>query len=172
MNHITYHSPFGPIRLSIESGRLERVCPGRFGPADASRSSAGRHADPDTGVIIRFLDGYFSGETAGARICWMNLSHCTPFQKRVYEELLQTGFGCTVTYGDLARSAGSTHAARAVGGVMAANRFPVFIPCHRVIRSDGGIGGFTAGHGWKKALIEHEAAFAGQTITSPRSGQQ
>jgi len=58
----------------------------------------------------------------------------------------------------LARQAGYPSAARAVGGVMARNRVPILIPCHRVIRSDGSLGGYSAGTGlnWKKWLLQHE----------------
>jgi len=67
-------------------------------------------------------------------------------------------YGQTISYGHLARRAGCPGAARAVGAVLAANPLPLLIPCHRVIRSDGQIGGFSAKGGikLKKNLLQHE----------------
>lgn len=68
----------------------------------------------------------------------------TPFQRHVYQTLMQIPAGEVVTYGDLATRMGVPSAARAVANALGANRIPIIIPCHRVIRSDGGVGGFTA----------------------------
>jgi len=66
--------------------------------------------------------------------------------------------GQTATYGALAARVGSPAAARAVGGAMAANPIPLIIPCHRVLRADGGLGGFstTGGTATKQRLLQHE----------------
>ena len=69
----------------------------------------------------------------------------SPFQRRVYEQLLTIGAGETISYGGLAQLAGT--APRAVGQAMARNYLPVLIPCHRVISSDGGLGGFGSPEG-------------------------
>ena len=68
----------------------------------------------------------------------------------------------------LARRAGRANAARAVGAVMAANPLPLLIPCHRVLRSDGQIGGFSAGEGveLKKKLLGHEKCCLAQLIAA------
>jgi methylated-DNA-[protein]-cysteine S-methyltransferase len=66
------------------------------------------------------------------------------FTRRVLKACRSIRFGQTVTYGRLAEMAGRPRAARAVGGVMAKNPLPLIIPCHRVIRADGGMGGFSA----------------------------
>jgi len=67
-------------------------------------------------------------------------------------------FGQTMSYGQLAQKVGRPKAARAIGRVMANNPLPLIIPCHRVVRSDGKIGGFSAigGVALKKRLLEHE----------------
>jgi len=64
--------------------------------------------------------------------------------------------GGVVSYSDLAKKTGKRNAARAVGRVMAANPFPLIIPCHRVIRADGKLGGFGGGLEMKKNLLEKE----------------
>ncbi|MFH1883865.1 MAG: methylated-DNA--[protein]-cysteine S-methyltransferase [Planctomycetota bacterium] len=67
-------------------------------------------------------------------------------------------FGQTITYGRLAKKSGRPNASRAVGSVLAKNPLPLLIPCHRVIRSDGKLGGFSApgGTNLKKRLLLHE----------------
>lgn len=81
----------------------------------------------------------------------------TPFRKKVMEELRNIPAGSTVTYGQLAATAGSPGAARAVGNVMATNPVPLFVPCHRVVATDG-LGGFTGGLDVKRALLRLEKA--------------
>ena len=67
-------------------------------------------------------------------------------------------FGHTTTYSGLAKQVGSPNAARAVGSIMAGNPIPLIIPCHRVLRTDGGLGGFSApgGTAIKERMLRHE----------------
>jgi methylated-DNA-[protein]-cysteine S-methyltransferase len=78
------------------------------------------------------------------------------FGRRVLGELAKVRFGHTLSYGELARRAGSPGAARAVGGVMAKNPIPLVVPCHRVLAAGGKIGGFTGGLRLKRALLDLE----------------
>lgn len=80
----------------------------------------------------------------------------TAFQKRVWRELLKVRRGTTVSYGELARRVGKPGAARAVGNAVKKNPYPVTIPCHRVIRSDGSIGGYAYGVKRKIQLLKRE----------------
>ncbi len=82
----------------------------------------------------------------------------TTFQKRVWEELLTIPSGAVVSYQQIARRIGRPGAARAVANAVAANPMPVVIPCHRVIRSDGKLGGYSGVGGVrrKKALLDAE----------------
>ncbi|MBV8808048.1 MAG: methylated-DNA--[protein]-cysteine S-methyltransferase [Acidobacteriaceae bacterium] len=82
----------------------------------------------------------------------------TPFQRSVWNQLLQIPFGVTRTYGELAETIGHPTAFRAVGNANGRNNLPVFVPCHRVLASGGKLGGFTGGIGLKKRLLAHEAA--------------
>ncbi len=83
----------------------------------------------------------------------------TPFARKVQRELLKVPYGSVISYGELAAKAGSPRAARAVGGVMSSNPFPLIVPCHRVVNADGRIGHYSAAHGSKtKAwLLELES---------------
>lgn len=87
----------------------------------------------------------------------------TTFSQRVLDHLRQnTPRGCWTTYGQLAADCKSPGAARAVGGVMARNPWPLLYPCHRVLASDHGLGGFGPGLGLKKQLLILEKALPEQ----------
>lgn len=83
----------------------------------------------------------------------------TRFRNRVIIEVRRIPWGITLTYGEVAKRAGSSGAARAVGTAMSTNRFPFVVPCHRVVGSGGGLGGFTApgGVGLKERLLMMES---------------
>lgn len=78
------------------------------------------------------------------------------FESRVCEELKKVKFGETITYKELAASLGKEDGSRAVGNALAKNKFPLIIPCHRVIKSDGNTGNYIGGEEAKKALLEFE----------------
>ena len=82
----------------------------------------------------------------------------TQFQVKVWEALLTVPEGRLTTYGDLARRIGQPTAARAVGSAVGANPIALLIPCHRVIRNDGALGGYRWGEARKQALISLELA--------------
>lgn len=81
----------------------------------------------------------------------------TVFERKVYEALKKVPRGSVVTYGELARRIGRPRAARAVGNALAKNPFAPDVPCHRVIRADGGIGGYArGGPDAKRKLLDQE----------------
>ncbi len=80
----------------------------------------------------------------------------TLFQKSVWEILRKIPYGTCVSYQWVARKAGKPTAARAVGNAVGKNPIPIIVPCHRVIRRDGSLGGFSAGVSFKKTLLEIE----------------
>jgi len=81
----------------------------------------------------------------------------TAFQQRVWQALRQIPAGTTLSYGELAKRIGQPDAVRAVAGACAANAIAVAIPCHRVVRNDGGISGYRWGVERKRALLQREA---------------
>ena len=85
----------------------------------------------------------------------------TAFQRRVWEALQRIPRGSTRTYGEIAREIGRPTAARAVAGACADNRVAVVIPCHRVVREDGGLGGYRWGVDRKRGLLQREAGHRG-----------
>jgi AraC family transcriptional regulator, regulatory protein of adaptative response / methylated-DNA-[protein]-cysteine methyltransferase len=80
----------------------------------------------------------------------------TAFERRVWRALQQIPYGATTTYGDVARAIGESKAVRAVANACAKNRAALVIPCHRVVRSDGALGGYRWGIERKKRLLAGE----------------
>ncbi len=113
-------------------------------------------ADGRAGDLVDRLRAYDRGDDPRFREVPLPAA-ATPFHARVREALRATAPGETLTYGALAARAGSPSAARAVGAAMARNRWPLVVPCHRVIARSGA-GGFTGGEGLatKRALLAHE----------------
>lgn len=81
-----------------------------------------------------------------------------PFARAVLTACRQIAYGTTISYAELAQRAGNPRAARAVGNVMATNRWPIVVPCHRVVRADGSLGGYSAALGirYKQSLLDLE----------------
>jgi methylated-DNA-[protein]-cysteine S-methyltransferase len=99
---------------------------------------------------------FFAGKPCQFGDVELDLDGFTPFQRALAEALRSIPYGETVTYGELAALAGSPGAARAAGTFCAGNRFPLVIPCHRVVAADG-IGGFgPLGVDYKRRLLELE----------------
>lgn len=89
----------------------------------------------------------------------------TPFQWKVWNALLEIPSGQTVTYRDIALSVASSKACRAVGSAVGRNPVSLLIPCHRVVRGDGGMGGYHWGIARKQALLEWESGLCETSIT-------
>jgi len=157
-----YKSPYGSVTLEGEGGCLWCAHLGR------AASAAGDDAPPALVPFVTMLDGYFAGEPCECPGRLLGLQGLSAFRRRVYGELMRVPFGETVSYGELAAACGRRGAARAVGGALRANPLPIFVPCHRVLRADGTLGGFRAGRRWKTELLEHEGhAVHGGRVRTP-----
>ena len=102
--------------------------------------------------IQRFLDG----DAVRFDLGLVALDRCSEFQRGVLLAEHQIPRGWVSTYGRIARRLGVPGGARAVGGALSRNPFPILVPCHRAIRSDGQLGGFQGGLRMKQALLELE----------------
>jgi methylated-DNA-[protein]-cysteine S-methyltransferase len=100
------------------------------------------------------LDAYFKGvrRTFDMPLLWVGSS----FQKSVWQALLQISFGTTISYRDLAQLIDNNTAVRAVASAVGANAISIFIPCHRVIGTDGSLKGYAGGLEAKKKLLALE----------------
>ena len=101
------------------------------------------------------LRRYFGGETASLDY-GLDLSWSTEFEKDVYAVLREVPYGKTVGYGDIATAIGKPLAFRAVGNALGRNELPIVIHCHRVVNSNGALGGFSAGLHIKRFLLKLE----------------
>lgn len=102
------------------------------------------------------LVAYFAGEPAAFDDVELDLEWCSPFQRAVANALRGVPYGDVVTYGELAALAGRPGAHRAAGTFCARNRFPIVLPCHRVVAADG-IGPYgSLGSSYKRRLLELE----------------
>ena len=111
------------------------------------------------GELQEKIKAYFEGEPVEfGQDVPVVLDGYSEFGRKVLEECRKIKYGQTVSYGQLAKMAGRANAARAVGGILGRNRLPLIIPCHRVIRGGGGMGGFSAEGGveMKEKMLELE----------------
>jgi len=146
----------GVLRLAFPEEPLDGVLGGlaaRVSPriVEAPRSLEG---------VRRELEEYFAGSRRSFRtpLDWTLIG---PFGRRVLGETAAIAYGSVLTYRDLAGRAGSPRASRAAGNALARNPIPIVIPCHRVLRTGGALGGYAGGIERKRWLLEHEQASAG-----------
>jgi len=145
--------------------QLRGVTIGHRSPQNALKSfadAAGLSADSELGdeqeALLNRLRDAIHGQVDTFADVHLNLDHLGPFARKVVQRCRTIPAGKTVTYAELAATCGSPNAARAVGNVMASNRFPLIVPCHRVVGSGGGLGGFSAPQGieLKRDLLQRE----------------
>ena len=127
------------MRELLEMGALEPASQSEIAdvPERIRALAAGRYAD------------------LSVRVDWSGVS---PFRRAVLEECSRIPAGQTMSYGGLAEAIGRPGAARAVGRVMATNPFPLLVPCHRVVASDGTLGGYGGGLALKERILRAEGA--------------
>lgn len=145
-------SPIGPLTL-VSRGEL--LCEVWF--SEGSEPAEIAAAVEDHGpleVALRQLEEYFRGERTTFDL--ELAPEGTPFQLRVWEQLLAIPFGETRSYGEIARAIGQPEAARGVGAANGSNPIPIVIPCHRVIGASGALTGFGGGLDTKRWLLDHE----------------
>ena len=102
--------------------------------------------------LLAELDEYFTGRRRRFEV-EVDLSPLTPFQRRILTATARVAYGEVTTYRDVARKAGNEQASRAAGGALGANPIPIVVPCHRVIATDGSLGGYAGGLPAKRRLL-------------------
>jgi methylated-DNA-[protein]-cysteine S-methyltransferase len=109
-------------------------------------------------LYLEALLAYFDQRTPIPEDLPVQINFLTDFQREVLALVKATPMGTFTTYGELAKQLEKEHAARAVGQVLRANPLPIIIPCHRVVRADGSVGGYGGilGSERKIALLKHE----------------
>lgn len=156
--------PWGTVALSWSGSpanpRIHSLSLDQDGDATAEPI---RPAPPPLRALIADL---VAGRDRGDALAWCEWGQCAPFARDVLQALArEVPCGGTTSYGELARLVGRPGAARAVGRVMAANPFPLLVPCHRCLAAGGRIGGFQGGRantGLKQAMLLHEQGVTGR----------
>lgn len=170
-----FESDLGWIAVSAVDRRLLGVTFGHARRADALAAAKthrmiGVSPSGDARAWLADLRERFRsfarGEFEDFRDVAIDESHLTAFERSVERACRAIPYGETMSYGQLAAKVGRPGAARAVGRVMATNRYPLVVPCHRVLASGGGLGGYSAPQGlaMKRRLLALEAAEAPITL--------
>jgi methylated-DNA-[protein]-cysteine S-methyltransferase len=148
-----YESPIGTIEIK---GTEDGVSDLNFFDLKEERSARRQKTAPPGPVAdaLAQLEGYFRGSRKAFSVR-LDLRG-TPFQMKVWAELLRVGFGQTTTYKALAAAVGQPAATRAVGGANHSNPISIIVPCHRVVGSDGRLTGYGGGLWRKEWLLRHE----------------
>jgi methylated-DNA-[protein]-cysteine S-methyltransferase len=142
-------SPVGVIEIKSDGKAITEINLLKDKSVDMQTST-----NPVILETCRQLDEYFAGKR---RTFDLPLSpQGTPFQQTVWKQLQEIPYGQTVSYAQLAKAIRRPKACRAVGNANGKNPIPILIPCHRVIASDGGLGGFACGIEVKKQLLKTE----------------
>jgi methylated-DNA-[protein]-cysteine S-methyltransferase len=113
-------------------------------------------ADNNVKKVASLLGSYFRRENIDFKVKY-DISNLSNFTQKVLNETKKIPYGKTVTYSEIAKRIGYPKASRAVGQALGSNPIPIVIPCHRVIKKDKSLGGFSAGLKWKKMLLDLES---------------
>jgi len=160
LSYTSTGSPLGDLWLAATR---QGICLLRFGLTEEEWVAA---LSGETGAMAQRAPGhlaeacqqlaqYFGGDRRSFDL-GLDLRRGSAFQHEVWAATSRIPYGQVRTYGDIARAIGAPGAARAVGGALGANPVPIFVPCHRVVRADGGLGGYREGVEIKRALLRLE----------------
>jgi O-6-methylguanine DNA methyltransferase len=158
----TFHKPGFDIAVTLSYAKKPVF---KIKSVDISirTGKSSRTGNREVNKLFGAIESWFNGDIAVLPLKNLDLEKLSPFRKKIFCELRKKVLrGKTVSYGGLAELAGFPGAARAVGTAMSNNPFPLFFPCHRVIKGDGSIGFFQggfAGTRLKKALLEMERVY-------------
>jgi len=162
LKYATIETGLGWVGVALSKGGLRAVelpLPSRIEAIErmAELGAEEPATDAELGAIPAAVCALVAGDPAsgGVRFDWTGI---TPFRRAVLEECARIPSGEVRSYGWLAEQVGHPRAARAVGRVMATNPWPLFVPCHRVVGSDGSLHGYGGGLPMKDALLRAEGA--------------
>ncbi len=157
MNNVfytTHVTPLGVFTLVSDGTSLTKC----LLPHEVFHFSDNREENQDLPVLIvakTYLDNYFSGSTS--LILPPLRPAVTPYTEKVLKEALNIPYGETISYHELAVRLNKPTHARSVGNALGKNPLPIFIPCHRIVKSDNSLGGYTGGLHFKIELLGLEA---------------
>jgi methylated-DNA-[protein]-cysteine S-methyltransferase len=160
--YATVDSPLGPLMVAGTPEGLVRLSYSQFRDDDAVLADLARRVSPRVleaparlDGVRRELDEYFEGRRTGFDLP-IDWTLTRGFTTDVLRATAAVGFGHTTTYTEVAGAAGRPRAVRAAGNSLGSNPMPIVVPCHRVLRSGGGLGGYTGGLERKEFLLRLE----------------
>lgn len=163
MHTATIDTPSGPFTILASDDAV--LASGWTRDAERLRALIGAALRPsgdelqakrDLGPFTRAVEDYVAGDVAAIDSVPVAQA-ASPFLTRAWDELRRISPGTQQTYAQLAARCGSPSAVRAAGSACARNPTALFVPCHRVVRSGGGLGGFAYGLDVKRWLLDHES---------------
>jgi methylated-DNA-[protein]-cysteine S-methyltransferase len=165
VSYAPVESPFGTLLVAGSKRGLLRLAFPEASPDDVLEQIARRvsprivEAPAPLDAVRRELDEYFAGRRRAFELP-LDRALMGTFGRRVLEVTSQIPFGDVLTYAQVAAAAGSPRGFRAAGNALGANPIPIVVPCHRVLRSGGSLGGYGGGLDRKRWLLELEGALA------------
>ncbi len=152
MKYAYFNSPLGKLLLTGDDGLKSLHFP--IGKTRIEPEDDWEYNEATFSEVIYQLDAYFKGKLQQFDLTLNPVG--TPFQNKVWQQLLKIPYGETISYGELANRIGNPNASRAVGMANGKNPISIIVPCHRVIGKDGSLTGFGGGIEIKKKLLELE----------------
>jgi methylated-DNA-[protein]-cysteine S-methyltransferase len=164
--YATVDSPLGPLLVAATPRGLARVAYSAFADADEVLDDIARRLSPRIleaparlDPARRQLEQYFEGDRTEFEVP-IDWALTSGFTTKVLRATSRVGFGHTTTYAEVATRAGSPRAVRAAGNSLGSNPMPIVVPCHRVLRTGGALGGYTGGLERKEFLLRLEGVLA------------
>jgi methylated-DNA-[protein]-cysteine S-methyltransferase len=164
--YTTADSPFGPLLLAATGRGLVKVSLPGYVPEEALEEIAARisprllEAPARLDAVRRELDLYFDGKLTEFDLP-LDWQLTTGFRRKAQRAIARIPYGQTRSYTQVAASAGNGRAVRAAGTACGSNPIPIVVPCHRVLRSGGALGGYGGGLPMKEALLRLEGVLEG-----------
>jgi methylated-DNA-[protein]-cysteine S-methyltransferase len=156
-------SPFGRLLVAVTPRGVVRISYPEHDPDAELDELAGTvsprilRSGPATEEVRRELDEYFDGRRTRFEV-GVDMAGIEGFRRRILRATARIPYGSVRTYRDMAERAGSPRAVRAAGNALGSNPIPIVVPCHRVVRTGGGMGGYTGGVERKEVLLRLEGA--------------
>ncbi|MFX1380334.1 MAG: methylated-DNA--[protein]-cysteine S-methyltransferase [Promethearchaeota archaeon] len=165
MEYLTFSSPFNTFTI-VWSGTEPKLKLQRIFLSDSERRSEQRAlvffkqiktgSSSSVEMLADKIKRFLEGEELKFDLKWCDFTSCSKLQEKVLKTDYQIPRGWVSTYKRIAIHTGLENGARAVGNLLANNPFPIIIPCHRVLKTNGELGGFQGGITMKRALLEME----------------
>jgi methylated-DNA-[protein]-cysteine S-methyltransferase len=150
--YVAMKSPIGKLHLVSDDKSLLSV--GLGGPKPSLKFKSGGKACSVLTEAVTQLEEYFRGERV--KFTLPTKANGTEFQLKAWRSLAEIPYGKTISYREQAEKLGARKAFRAVGSANGRNPLPIIVPCHRVVASDGTLGGYAGGLKMKARLLEIE----------------